>query len=148
VIGFSSLTNLYLFTWRFYDLSRHDYPYYLHRDEVAALRWLEANAAGEDVVLGALAIVQYVPAETGAHAFLAHWAQTVDYYGKEAAVTHFFDVATSDRERLQLIADFGVDYVVDGPAEQALGAFRLEESPHFRRLFASGQVGVYAPVRK
>ncbi|HAJ37845.1 MAG TPA: hypothetical protein DCL15_19420 [Chloroflexi bacterium] len=148
IIVFSALTNIYLLGWRFLDLSRHDYPFYLYRDEVAALRWLEANATGEDVVLSALAIGQYVPAETGAHAFLAHWAQTVDYYGKEAAVAHFFDAAATDRERQQLMTDFDVDYVVDGPAEQALGAFRLEGNPYFRRLFTSGQVSVYAPVRQ
>lgn len=146
IIVFSALTNIYLLGWRFLDLSRHDYPFYLYRDEVAALRWLEANAAGEDVVLSALAVGQYVPAETGAHAFLAHWAQTVDYYGKEAAVARFFDVATSDLERLQTVADFGVDYILQGPAEQALGAFRLDDNPYFRQVFASGEVGVYAPV--
>ena len=146
IIVFSALTNIYLLGWRFLDLSRHDYPFYLYRDEVAALRWLEANTVGEEVVLSALAVGQYVPTETGAHAFLAHWAQTVDYYGKEAAVARFFDAATPDRDRAQLVTDFGVDYIIQGPAEQALGAFRLEDSPHFRQLFASGAVGVYVPV--
>jgi len=146
VILFSAFTNIYLLGWRFLDLSRHDYPFYLYRDEVAALRWLEANAAGDEVVLSALAVGQYVPAETGAHAFLAHWAQTVDYYGKEAAVARFFDPAVSDSERAQIMATYGVDYIVDGPAEQALGGYRLAESPAFRPMFVSGAVGVYAPV--
>jgi hypothetical protein len=146
IIFFSAFTNIYLLGWRFLDLSRHDYPFYLYRDEVAALRWLEANSTSEDVVLGALAVGQYVPAETDAHAFLAHWAQTVDYYGKEIAVARFFDVATPDSERLQIVADFDVDYIVQGPTEQAPGAFRLDDSPHFRQLFSSGEVGVYAPL--
>lgn len=148
IIAFSALTNIYLFGWRFFDLSRYDYPYYLHHDEIAALRWLEANADGDAVVLSSLAVGQYVPAETGAHAFLAHWAQTVDYYGKEAAVARFFDAATPERERMQLVTDFDVDYIIQGPAEQALGAFRLEDNPHFRQLFVNGEVGVYAPLRK
>lgn len=146
IILFSALTNIYLLGWRFLDLSRHDYPFYLYRDEVAALRWLAANAASEDVVLSALQVGQYVPAETGAHAFLAHWAQTVDYYGKEATVARFFDAATAEQERLGIVADFGVDYIVYGPAERALGAYRLDNSKHFRQLFSSGGVGVYAPV--
>lgn len=146
IIGFAAVTNLYLLGWRFLDLSRHDYPFYLYRDEVAALHWLEENAAGDAVVLSSLALGQYIPAESGAHAFLAHWAQTVDYYNKEAAVARFFDPAAPDRERLELVQEFGVDYVIDGPAEQALGAQRLEGNPHFTRVFGSGAVNVYAPV--
>jgi hypothetical protein len=146
IIGFAALTNLYLFGWRFLDLSRHDYPFYLHRDEVAALRWLEANAAGDDVVLSSMAVGQYVPAETGVHAFLAHWAQTVDFYGKQAAVVRFFDPAAPDSERAQIVADYSVDYIIDGPAEQAVGGYRLADNPAFQPLFVSGNVGVYAPV--
>jgi hypothetical protein len=146
VIGFSSLTNLYLFAWRFYDLSRHDYPYYLHRDEIAALRWLEANVQPDDVVLSSLELGQYIPAETGAHAFLAHWAQTVDYYGKEAAVAHFFDTATLEHERLQIVADFDVDYVFFGPAERSLGNHSLPDDANFQAVFAQGGVIILAPL--
>ena len=146
IILFSSLTNIYLLGWRFLDLSRHDYPFYLHQDEVAALHWLEANAQGDDVVLSSLEVGQYLPAETGAHAFLAHWAQTVDYYHKEAAVTRFFDPAAPDSARAQLVAEHSVDYIIDGPAEQAVGGYRLANSPAFQPLFVSGSVGVYAPV--
>ncbi|HQY94819.1 MAG TPA: hypothetical protein PLS79_24630, partial [Caldilinea sp.] len=148
VIGFSSLTNLYLFGWRFLDLSRHDYPFYLYQDEVSALHWLEANTQGDEVVLSALAVGQYVPAETGAHAFLAHWAQTVDFYEKTALVERFFDAATPNAERLQIVDDYGVDYILDGPATQALGAYQMESSPAFRRVFARGEVGIYAPASK
>jgi hypothetical protein len=146
IIAFSAFTNIYLFGWRFYDLNRHDYPYYLYQDEIAALRWLEANAASEVVVLSSLAIGQYIPAETGAHAFLAHWAQTVDYYGKEAAVARFFDVATPEQERRQIVADFGVDYVFWGPMEQAIGNYILSDDANFQVMFTQGNVAIFAPA--
>ena len=38
-------TNLYLWSWRFVDLRRHEYPYYLHNEELAAMRWLDGSAA-------------------------------------------------------------------------------------------------------
>lgn len=146
VIGFSSLTNLYLFAWRFYDLSRYDYPYYLHRDEVAALRWLEENARPDDVVLSSLELGQYVPAETGVHAFLAHWAQTVDYYGKEAAVIRFFDEGATQSERKKIIEDFSVDYIIWGPAERALGAHPLFDNPAFQPVFVQGDAAIFVPA--
>jgi hypothetical protein len=146
LIAFSALTNLYLFGWRFFDLNRYDYPYYLYQDEIAALRWLETNTDGDAVVLSTLTIGQYVPAETGAHAFLAHWAQTVDYYGKEAAVERFFASDGAATERAQIIADFGVDYIIYGPAERALGGYGFDDNAAFQRVFASGEVAIYAPV--
>lgn len=112
VIGFSFLTNLYLFTWRFYDLSRHDYPYYLHSDEITALHWLEANVQPDDVVLSSLELGQYIPAETGAHAFLAHWAQTVDFYAKQEAVELFLSDQLEAEEISNLVKEFNVDYIL------------------------------------
>ena len=41
IILFFALTNLYLFAWRFYDLHRYDYPFFLDKDEVSTLYWLE-----------------------------------------------------------------------------------------------------------
>jgi hypothetical protein len=148
IIAFSALTNVYLFGWRFFDLSRYDYPYFLYQDEIAALRWLEENAGGDAVVLSSLAVGQYIPAETGAHAFLAHWAQTVDYYGKEAAVARFFASDAPEPVRAQIITDFGVDYIFHGPAERTVGSVELDDNPNYDRVFASGDVAIYAPVVK
>jgi hypothetical protein len=137
-------TNVYLWAWRFVDLARHDYPYYLHKDEVAALHWLEANAKGDDVILSSLTIGQYIPAHTGAHAFLAHWAQTLDFYGKEELVKLFFNPNASEAQRLQLLRQYSVDYVFVGSAEQALGGYVPTDARWAREVFATPRVKVYA----
>ena len=139
-------TNLYLFAWRFVDLRRYDYPYYLHNDEIAALRWLEKTPDGEAVVMASLSLGQYVPAETGKHAFLAHWAQTVDFYGKSAQVEAFYSSETPEDERRRILDDFGVDYVLVGPAEQAIGAYSFAASSEFVPVFTSPSTTIYAPV--
>lgn len=115
-------TNLYLWAWRFVELSRHDYPYYLYKDEVAALKWLEQNAKPEDVVLSSLTVGQYVPAMTGAHAFLAHWAQTVDFYEKSKLVEEFYSPQSSQQKRQQILREYGVDYIIHGPIERRNGS--------------------------
>ena len=137
-------TNLYLWTWRFVDLRRHDYPYYLHTDEISALQWLEADGGPDDVVLSSLTIGQYVPALTGKRAFLAHWAQTLDFYGKSEMVDEFFAGGTSDERRAQIIGQYGVKYVFYGPVEQrASGGFEPGASPMWVEVFASPSVRVY-----
>ncbi len=138
-------TNLYLWAWRFVDLGRHDYPYYLRTDEVAALRWLETQGTGADVVLSSLTLGQYVPVLSGKHAFLAHWAQTVDFYTKERLVQKFFDAASDDAWRQTILDEYGVDYVLVGPAERALGAFEPAQAPYLKLVYSysGGQAVIY-----
>ena len=137
-------TNLYLWAWRFVDLARGDYPYYLHEDELAAMAWLEAHAGPDDVVLSSEMIGQYVPMLTGKRAFLAHWAQTVDYFDKRARAARFFDGTSSDLERLETIEQFGIDYVFYGPAEQDIGRYNPDSSTMFSSVFFSEQVTLFA----
>ncbi len=140
-------TNLYLFAWRFVDLGRHSMPYYLTSDELAALRWLNAHAAGDDVVLSSLNFGQYVPAETGAHAYLAHWAQTVDFYGKENAVHSFFadaDTAEANARRTATLDEQSVDWVVVGPSERLLGSFDPAALVGLTKKFSSQSVDIYS----
>ncbi len=136
-------TNIYLFTWRFTDLSKHDYPYYLYNDEISAMNWLEANAKPEDVVLSSLTTGQYIPALTGTNAFLAHWAQTLDFYGKSEMVQEFFDAGTSDTRRQQILLEYHVRYIFDGPAEQALGKYDLDHSSLVKTAYTTPMVKVY-----
>jgi hypothetical protein len=138
--------NLYLFAWRFVDLARHDAPYYLLRDDVAALRWIEANAAPSDVTLSSLTIGQYLPSVTGRRAFLAHWAQTLDFYGRRQAVAEFFDAGRTDRDRRHLLQQQGVRYVFHGPEERALGSYQPKDAPFLRRVFAAGETAIYQVV--
>ena len=137
-------TNLYLFAWRFVDLGRYANPYFLHSSEVAALDWLEANAAPDDRVLSALAFGQFVPAETGTYAFLAHWAQTVDFFAKQRAVHDFYDPATSNSTRATLLDEFSVDYVLHGPSEEALGPWSPDAMPQLTSRFTTPTVTIYA----
>lgn len=136
-------TNLYLVVWRFVDLKRHDYPYYLHQEEVAALAWLETNANTDDVALSSLTIGQYLPALTGLHAFLAHWAQTADFFNKSAMVESFFAADTAEAQRRDILQRYSVDYVFYGPAERSLGNFNPATSALLQQVYASPQVEIY-----
>jgi len=137
-------TNVYLWAWRFVDLSRHDYPYYLHRDEVLALDWLREHTSPDELVLCSLTVGQYVPALSGNTAFLAHWAQTVGFYDKRGRVARFFDAAMPGEERVDTLRTFDVDYVLHGPAERALGDYDVSTSPWLAPVFSAPTVDVYA----
>ena len=138
--------NVYLYTWRFVDLGRHDYPYYLLDDEVAALRWLERNAQPSDVVLSSLTIGQYVPSISGNRAFLAHWAQTLNFYQRQDDVVRFYDGRSSDDVRLSVMSRYGVRYVFQSEPERALGSYSPEQSPFLTAAFSSSTTSVFRTV--
>ncbi|MCC6177946.1 MAG: hypothetical protein IT305_21815 [Chloroflexi bacterium] len=136
-------TNLYLVSWRVLDLSRHNYPDFLYRDDLAALGWLEREVQPSDVVLSSLVVGHYVPGLTGAHAFLAHGANTLDFYGKRTAVERFYASDTDDTERERTLARYGVRYVFHGPAERMLGGFDPQQARYLEPAFTSRQTIVY-----
>lgn len=136
-------TNLYLWAWRFLDLSRHSYPYYLGRDELAAMQWLAHNTPDDSVILSSLTTGQYVPMLTGRRAFLAHWAQTVDFHGKTEKVTEVFSAQASGNRRQAILNESQVAYILFGPAEQALGDLQPETLENWSPVFASGNVTVF-----
>ncbi|MDW8068661.1 MAG: hypothetical protein RML46_07100 [Anaerolineae bacterium] len=136
-------TNLYLLAWRFVDLARHRPPYYLHRDEVAALRWLEANTSPDDVVLSGLDVGQYIPSVSGNRAFLAHWTMTVRFYEKQDRVAAFFNPSTPDEGRRDTLCRFGVRYVLYGTEERALGEIPVDGLPYLQVVFRTPQAIVY-----
>jgi len=136
-------TNVYLFFWRFVDLNRGDYPYYLYQEELAGMRWLEKNAEPDDVVLSSEMIGQYIPAFSGTHAFLGHWAQTVDYYSKVEMVNEFFSDSVPPMRRKEILSAYSVDYVFYGPFERTIGNFPLETESFLENVYTSPLVSIY-----
>lgn len=136
--------NVYLIGWRFIDLRRFEVPFFMPNDTIAAYDYLETQVQSDDVVFSSLNTGQFIPALTGARAYLAHWAQTLDFFTKRANVEAFFDPATSDAQRQAILAEFGADYVLVTPEEQALGAFDPASVPYLESVFSQGDATVYA----
>lgn len=136
-------TNVYLFAWRFVDLSRYSHPYYLARDEWEALRWLDANASPDAVVFSSADIGQYIPSMTGGRAFLAHWAMTADLYRKQEIVQAFFNATMNEAERATVLRAYNVRYIFWGEAERQLGTFNPDVLPFVARVYASPQAVLY-----
>lgn len=139
-----SLTNVYLFAWRFIDLGRHAPPYYLHDDEVEALAWLSRNAQSSDVVLAPAEIGQFVPNYGASRAYLAHWAMTNRFYERRANVERFFAADTPERWREQLVTSEKVTLVLRSGWPPALDAtYDPGKSSAFELLFSRPRAQVY-----
>ncbi|MGH2593621.1 MAG: hypothetical protein ACRDGG_08930 [Anaerolineae bacterium] len=137
-------TNLYIFGWRLVDLNRHDYPFYLYRDDAAAIEWLDTHTAESDVVLGSFVIGHYVPGLAGNRTFLSNAVMTANFNQKFEDVQHFFDSSTQDAWRDDLMNRYGIRYVIYGEAEKQIGGFDPGQSPLFAEVFASKRTRVFA----
>jgi uncharacterized membrane protein YhdT len=135
--------NAYLLIWRMLEIRRVEHAHFLYRDDLGAMRWLSDNAQPNDVVMAGVTVGQYVPGFAGTQAYVAHWAQTVDFVKRRAAVSEFFAAATSDERRRAIVAADCVRFVFHGREERALGAFDPARAGWLERAWMEGPVAVY-----
>jgi hypothetical protein len=136
-------TNVYLFAWRFMELGRHQAPYFLHRDELAALDWLARTSAPDDVALAPVEIGQFIPNYGETRAYLAHWAMTVRFLERRDAVEAFFSPQARRAERLALLGRDGVTLVLAPAAVSPRVVADLSATPGLELTFERPAARVY-----
>lgn len=134
-------TTIYLFSWRLVDLNRGESPYYLQKDELAAIEWLENPPEGPGIVMASETLGQYVAPLTGERPFLAHWAMTLDYYKKRDLTAETLSPATPPGRRAAILVQYNIKYVLYGAAEKQ-SAPELND-PGLRKVFSSSQADIY-----
>ena len=122
-------------------------PIYRDAAEVAALDWLSQRVKPDDVVLASYGTGNYLPARVGARAFVGHGPESVDANQKRALVARFFDGATSDLGRQELMTQYGVDYVLWGPAERGVGPFDPLTAPYLRHVYQVEEYSLFTVDR-
>jgi hypothetical protein len=131
-----ALSNVYVFaSVSFSNVVQQPDLLFRTTAEMDAVRWLREQGERGGVVLGSYQTGNLVAARAGNPVFIGHWAETVDFAEKEELVARFFDAATADSWRQEMLADYDVRYVWWGPREQALGDFRADESKYLRPVY-------------
>jgi hypothetical protein len=136
-------TNAYLIAWRVQEVMRVDHDHYLFKDELSALDWLAHNTKPSQIVLSDLTLGQYIPSVAGNKVFLGHWAQTVDFYNKQAAVQEFFEPAASPVAQGALIDEFHISYVVYGRDEKVSGDTNVADHSLLTLVFETPFTRIY-----
>lgn len=133
-------TTVYIFSWRFVDLNRTAQPYYLQKDEVAAIDWIGANSPS-GVVLSSEDLGQYLAARTSDRPFLAHWAMTLDFYTKRKLSAEVLDPATTSERRAAILKEYQVKYILYGAAEKRQASELA--GPNLKKVFTTPTADVY-----
>jgi uncharacterized membrane protein len=113
--------------------------------QVAAIDWLQANTQREEIVLANLKVGGALPGWIGQHTYFGHFAETIDFDGKQRLIQRFFsDMPDSDRRTL--LRANNIHYIYYGPDEQGLGSYDPSVQTFLTRRFQSGDTTIYQVV--
>lgn len=142
------LTNVILVAGNCLALRGLPAPVYRDAGEIAALDWLGGQVGPTDVVLSAYETGNYLPARIRARSFLGHGPETVYFAEKKLLVARFFDEATGERWRYELLDYYGVNYVFWGPAERRLGNYDPHVSSYYLLpVYEAGEYSIFRVVQ-
>ena len=110
-------------------------PLYQTADQLAALAWLGRHATDRDVVLADWRFGNLLPIYTDARVFAGHPIETIGFAEKRAAVDRFFEPATPEAERQELIARWRITLVAASSDRLAL--------PRSQIVFQQGPLNIY-----
>lgn len=110
-------------------------PVFHEQEEVSTAAWLTENAPEGALVLSGYASGNFLPAWSPVRSYLGHGPETIDFFSKETNVRRFFTSDSQEDWRRQWLIDNSVNYVLHGPAERELGAFRPDRVPYLKPVF-------------
>ena len=114
--------------------------------EAEAATWLRRRAGMDDVVLASYQTGNYLAARSGVRVVVGHWAETISFVEKEAAVEAVFDEGTAGDDRRALLDSYGVDFVWWGPRERALGSYRPQQATYLQPVYDRNGITIFGVV--
>jgi len=136
-------TYILMFAWHVGTMLTRWPTLYQSANLAATTDWLDRNASYADGVLAAYNTGTIIPARAPIRVMLGHPSETIAVEDRKAEVQRFFDPATSDEWRRDLLARLNLNYVWYGPDERALGAYDPAQSSFLRPIFTAGDVQLY-----
>jgi hypothetical protein len=146
IIALSTISNLFLTAGATMSAVSHSPDLYSSTEILAAVDWLGENSSWNDTVLTSPNTGSLIPARIGHRVTLGHEMETVDWDTKLEAVTGFFDVTTSEEERLALVREWQLSYIFYGPDAKSLGDYDPSTATWLAYVFNNGEVTIYQVV--
>jgi len=143
-IGAMSWSNLYILgSTALTAACQQPDPLFRPRAEIAAVDWLRAHSARDEVVLSAYETGNYIAARAGNRVVIGHWTETMNWERKFGEVARFYRDPIDDVSRRDWLAQYRVRYVWWGARERDLGSFDPERANYLECVFANEAARVY-----
>jgi hypothetical protein len=112
-------------------------------DTVEVASWLMEHADASDVVLASMETGNYLGGRIAGRVVLGHGVGTLDSQRKGDLVKTFFDSATSEAQRKDILFAERVTYVVLGSRERVLGGDSLPRDNSLTLVHDAGDTRIY-----
>ncbi|MFH0786573.1 MAG: hypothetical protein V2B13_03055 [Pseudomonadota bacterium] len=139
------LTPLYLLQSKITKMRLHfgRPPYFLHQDEVEALKWLRTQTKPDEAVLCGAEIGQIIPAWTGNKVFLGHYCLTPDFLTKKKELRAFGDFEGVTWDRVGWLKSQKIRLVIQREADRLSGSDDLEKKLFLKKVFQKARIVIY-----
>lgn len=117
IISFLSIGSFMFLLNDMTYLSEKSFPFYVDKDFLAGLEWLDKNTKNQDIILSSYNSGNFIPRFSGNRVFIGHWAQTINITDKEEAVKKFYSKNTSEEDMKIFIEENHISYVLCGDFE-------------------------------
>jgi hypothetical protein len=84
-----------------------------------------------------------LPAWVPVRVVIGHGPESIGLEVLLPKVERFYSVESSDDERLRLIQEFNVRYIIYGPLEAALGGWQPEDAGYLQLAYKAGEYQAY-----
>jgi hypothetical protein len=118
-------------------------PSFRDAAEILALDWLAKHSQVGDIVLTTYESGSYLPARASVGVLVGHDLEVRDAEKKRHLIERFFDATEDNAWRQRFLAQYGVDYILWGPAERGLGSFDPSDASCLRQAYGGEAYAVF-----
>jgi len=143
VLVLSIPTTLILLVGGVQSASTPSSPQFIAKEASEAYNYMAEHAPSQGVVLSSFRTGNELPAFAPIHVMIGHGPEIANGTVLEEKIKRFFQSETTDEDRLHLLQEFDVHYVVWGPHERAMGDWNPKSSANLERVFTNPSYTIF-----
>jgi uncharacterized membrane protein len=136
-------STIFLLFGGFTTAVRPNEPAFRRAAEVATFEFLAQHATSGEVVLASYATSNALPAWAPLNVLIGHGPESANLRELMPRVERFYQPATADEERRNLLQEFNIRYVFRGPAEFRLGKWDMSQNDRLKLIYEENGYSIY-----
>jgi hypothetical protein len=117
--------------------------YCLPAGDYKAFSWMDRNVKRDSVVFAFYSSGVYMPGLTGCKVYAGHYDQTLDAVRKKKETGVFYETATHDSFRVELLSKSNAEYLYYGSFEKYIGSPNFESKSYLSEIYDKGGVKIF-----
>jgi hypothetical protein len=144
IVTVMSLSSLYVWMGSVITLAiAQPYPLFRPVAELQVMDWLRANTASNDTIFSAYWTGSWIPVQADRRVFIGQRYETIRFDSKRRDTERFFDSATDDLWRMNLLRENRLAYVFWGQGERDLGAFDPNRANYLKPVYGNSAATIF-----